>query len=168
MAFLGETFNASEMPVPESNYDPVPAGWYNVAIAGAEIKDTKAGTGKYISVRFDITGPEHQGRVVFTNLNTRNPNPKAEEIARQQLGEIMRAIGVQELEDTDQLIGGNLAIKVTVKESEQYGPGNEVKGFRAIDGSAPPSTSTASAAAAPPWSQPKAETPAVETDDVPF
>ena len=158
MGFLGETIDLNDIPVSEKrDFEPVPAGWYTVAIAGAELRDTKAGTGKYISVRFDITGPEHQGRVVFTNLNTRNPNPKAEEIGRQQLGEIMRAIGVQKLEDTDELIGGNLSIKVTVKNDPTYGPGNEVKGFKAVDGSAPPIAAAPAAAApaapsaAPPW-----------------
>lgn len=157
MGFLGETIDLNDMPVSEKrDFDPVPAGWYTVAIAGAEVKDTKAGTGKYISVRFDITGPEHQGRVVFTNLNMRNPNPKAEEIGRQQLGDIMRAIGVQKFEDTDELIGGNLSIKVTVKNDPTYGAGNEVKGFRAIEGSAPPVAAPASDVVPPvsaPWAK---------------
>ena len=153
MGFLEETFDINDMPVAEKrNFDPVPAGWYTAAIAGAELKTTKAGTGNYIAVRFDITGPEHQGRVVFTNLNTRNPNPKAEEIGRAQLGDIMRATGVAKLEDTDQLLGGNLSIKVTVKNDPDYGPGNEVKAFKAIEGSTPPvAAPAATAPPAPPW-----------------
>ena len=153
MAFLNETFDIAEMPVAEQrSFDPVPAGWYTAAIAGAELKTTKAGTGNYIAVRFDITGPSHEGRVVFTNLNTRNPNPKAEEIGRAQLGDIMRATGVAKLEDTDQLLGGNLKIKVTVKNDPTYGPGNEVKSFEAIEGSAPPKAAAPAApSAAPPW-----------------
>tara|TARA_R110002020_G_scaffold438254_1_gene648693 strand:- start:1451 stop:1942 length:492 start_codon:yes stop_codon:yes gene_type:complete len=147
MGFLGETFDINDIPEAEKReFEPVPAGWYTATIANAELRDTKAGTGKYISVRFDITGPEHQGRVVFTNLNTSNPNPKAEEIGRQQLGEVMRSVGLQKLEDTDQLLGGNLSIKVTVRNDPNYGPGNEVRGFKAIEGSLPP----VSAPAAPP------------------
>ena len=69
MGFLGETFDINDIPEAEKReFEPVPAGWYTATIANAELRDTKAGTGKYISVRFDITGPEHQGRVVFTNL----------------------------------------------------------------------------------------------------
>ena len=158
MPFLGEVFDLNEMPVAEKrDFEPIPAGWYTAAIAGAELKTTKAGTGNYIAVRFDITGPEQQGRVVFTNLNTRNPNPKAEEIGRAQLGDIMRATGIAKLEDTDQLLGGNLSIKVTVKNDPTYGPGNEVKGFKAVDGSVPPiaaapaAVAPAASSAAPPW-----------------
>lgn len=154
MAFLDETFTADEMPVSEKSYDVLPAGWYSASITGAELKNTKAGTGQYIAIRYDITGPSHQGRVVFGNLNIRNPNPKAEEIGRQQLGEVMRAIGLAKVQDTDELIGGQLSIKLDVRSSDQYGDQNEVKGFKAIAGSAPPAPVTKPAAtgkSAPPW-----------------
>ena len=157
MAFLEQPIELKDIPADEDRaFSPIPAGWYTAAIAGADIRETKAGNGNYIAVRFDITGPEYQGRVVWTNLNTRNPNPKAEEIGRQQLGNIMRAVGLTKLEDTDQLLGGNLAIKVSVRDDPTYGPSNEVKGYRAIEGSAPPvappdTKTAANAASAPPW-----------------
>lgn len=152
MAQLLETFSADALPKPTTgNFEPLPAGWYTVVVNGAEIKNTKAGTGQYIAVRYDVTGPTHQGRVVFGNLNIKNPNPKAEEIGRQQLGELMRAIGLSALQDTDQLIGGQLSIKLDVRESEQYGASNDVKGFKS-NGAAPmAATPAASTKAAPPW-----------------
>lgn len=160
MAFLGETFDVNELPQGNGgNYDPIPPGWYNAAITSAELKQTKDGTGQFIKVRYDITGPSNQGRVVFANLNIKNSSTKAEEIGRQQLGEIMRAIGLARVVDTDQLIGGNLSIKLSVREAtEQYAAQNEVKGYKAIEGSAPafsaPASATAAPAAtksAPPW-----------------
>jgi hypothetical protein len=152
MAQLNETFSVDALPVSDRNFEPLPAGWYTAVVNGAEIKATKAGTGQYIAVRYDITGPTHQGRVVFGNLNIKNPNPKAEEIGRQQLGELMRAIGLSTVQDTDQLIGGQLMIKLDVRESEQYGASNDVKAFKA-NGSAPPAAKAAPAStkAAPPW-----------------
>jgi hypothetical protein len=144
MAFLETPIDINDIPVSDNReFEPIPSGWYTAAIAGAEIKETKAGTGNYIAVRFDITGPEHQGRVVFVNLNTRNPNPKAEEIGRQQLGDIMRAIGLSTLEDTDQLLGGNLSIKVSIRDDPKYGSSNEARGFKSTGGSAPPSAEKA-------------------------
>ena len=57
--------------------------------------------------------------------------------------------------DTDELIGGQLSIKVDVRSSEQYGDQNEVKGFKAIAGSTPPApvvkAPAAAGKAAPPW-----------------
>lgn len=154
MAQLLETFSVDALPQSTNNYEPLPAGWYTAVVNGAEIKNTKAGTGQYIAVRYDITGPTHQGRVVFGNLNIKNPNPKAEEIGRQQLGELMRAIGLTTVQDTDQLIGGQLSIKLDVRESEQYGASNDVKGYKS-NGAAPPAAvaakAPAAAKAAPPW-----------------
>jgi hypothetical protein len=152
---LDETFDIAALPVSDRNFEPLPAGWYDATISNAEIVPTKMGNGKYIKIRYNINGPTHQGRVVFGNLNVRNPNPKAEEIGRQQLGEIMRAIGLTSLKDTDQMIGGNLAIKLDIRISEQYGNSNEVKGFRALAGASAPApkpvVASTNAKASPPW-----------------
>jgi len=164
MAFLNEEFNVNELPQGNGNFEPLPAGWYTATISQSELKDTKAGNGQYIKLRYDITGPSHQGRVVFGNLNIKNANPKAEEIGRQQLGDIMRAIGLGKVTDTDQLIGGQIGIKLEVKQDEQYGASNEVKGFKSLSGSAAPAAAVipakaaapapaAPAKAAPPWAK---------------
>lgn len=164
MAFLDEEYSVDTLPVGNTgNFEPLPEGWYNAAITGAEIKATKAGDGKYIACKYTITGPSHQGRVIFGNLNIKNASTKAEEIGRQQLGEIMRAIGLAKVSDTDQLIGGNLGIKLIVKTGEYAG--NEVKGYRAIGGVAPAAVApfkpmgsvgaapAAPAKSAPPWAK---------------
>lgn len=164
MAFLNEEFNVNELPQGNGNFEPLPAGWYTATISQSELKDTKAGNGQYIKLRYDITGPSHQGRVVFGNLNIKNANPKAEEIGRADLGEIMRAIGLAKVTDTDQLIGGQIGIKLSIKEDAQYGASNEVKGFKSVSGSAAPAAASipaktaapapaASAKAAPPWAK---------------
>lgn len=160
MAFLDEEFSVDSLPVSTSNFEPLPAGWYTATITGAEIKATKAGDGKYIAAKYTITGPTHQGRVVFGNLNIKNASTKAEEIGRMQLGSIMRAIGLAKVTDTDQLVGGNLQIKLEIKTGEYSG--NEIKDYRAIGGVTPaavapfkpvgPSTA-ASVKASPPWAK---------------
>jgi hypothetical protein len=159
MANLGEIFDVEFLPQGKTSFDPIPPGWYTVTIASAEVKATKNGTGQYIAIRYDVTGPTHQGRVIFGNLNIRNQSPKAEEIGRQQLGELCRAIGLAKVGDTDQLVGHGLSIKVDIEKSEQYGDKNQVKGFKPIAGGAPPRVATvaapaaAPAKAAPPWAK---------------
>lgn len=161
MASLSQSYDISDLPKGTSDFQPLPPGWYSATISGAEIKQTKAGNGEYVAVKYSITGPTHQGRVVFANLNIKNPNPKAEEIGRQQLGEVMRAIGLARVDDTDQLIGGSLSIKLEVKSSEQYGDSNEVKGFKAVAGGSMPTpglpmpdlATPAGGKAAPPWAK---------------
>jgi hypothetical protein len=158
MGFLDDALSLEDLPVSETSYDAIPAGWYNATITSAELKNTKTGGGQYIKLRYDITGPSHQGRVVFGNLNIRNASPEAERIGRQQLGEVMRAIGLAKVNDTDQFVGGMLSIKVAIKESAQYGTQNEVKGFKAIEGAVAPVAAPRAAAApssksAPPWAK---------------
>jgi hypothetical protein len=144
---LDEVFTLESVPASTTSYDAIPAGMYEATIANAELKDSKSG-GKYINVRYDITGPSNAGRVVFGMLNVSNPNPKAEEIGRQQLGELIRAIGLDKLSDTDQLIGGQLTIKLTVENSEKYGEQNRVAGFRQLaKGASKPAASINT----PPW-----------------
>lgn len=157
MAFLEQSFSLDELPVSTNSFEPLPAGWYTATINKAEIKTAKTGEGQYIAVRYDITGPTHQGRVVFGNINFKNPSSKAEEIGRKQLGEIMRAIGLGRVSDTDQLIGGQLSIKLAIKNDAQYGDSNELKGFKALGGSVSLPTASVSAPPAvphkssPPW-----------------
>jgi hypothetical protein len=77
----------------------------------------------------------------------------------------MRAIGLAKVTDTDQLIGGQIGIKLEVKQDEQYGASNEVKGFKSVSGSVAPAAAASMSAktaapapaaptkAAPPWAK---------------
>ena len=159
MAFLGTTIRADELPESTGgDFAPIPAGEYTVSIAAADLTPTKDGTGRYIKLKLNVIAPTHQGRVLFSNLNIRNQSAKAEEIGLQQLGSILRAINLAEIEDTDQLIGGTLIAKVDIRTSEQYGAQNEVKAYKPLSGAAPAKPQQAAAqpqqAAAPakrPW-----------------
>jgi len=167
MAKLDEAFITDEMPK-GNDYTPLPAGWYVASIGSAELANTKNGKGQYIKIRYNIEGPSHQGRVVFGNLNTRNESEKAMEIGRQQMGDLLRALGIAKLTDTDQLVGGNVEIKLAVKEAEgQYEAQNELKGFKSVSGSSPMAKAssagkasattangtTANGKAPPPWAK---------------
>ena len=159
MAFLGQEFKREELPQGGGSFDPLPAGWYTVSITSGDVKTTKAGTGQYVALRMDVLGPTHQGRVIFTNLNLNNPNPKAEEIGRQQLNAIMTALGLATISNTDQLIGGQLQVKVAIKHDAGRDPENDVKGYRAVSGSQmpaaapskPPCETLSAPKATPPW-----------------
>lgn len=156
MAFLEQTFSVEDLPVSTNSYELVPEGWYTATISGAEIKTTKAGNGQYINVKYTIVGPTHQGRIVFGMINIKNPNPQAEEIGRQQLGEIMRAIGLSKVSDTDQLIGGTLSIKIKITPANgNYEASNSVNGFKASENKISigvnKTTPVADGKAPPPW-----------------
>ena len=169
MAFLDQPINAADLPEDTGgDYSPLPPGDYQTVIKDAELKPTNDGTGQYIKLRLDVTGPTHAGRVVFSNINIRNKSSAAEQIGRAQLGALMKAIGLATLQDTDQLIGGNVTVKLAIREArtdpatgKTYEASNEVKAYKGTDGAMPsaapagmPKASAAPAApakAAPPW-----------------
>ena len=143
MAFLDTTINVDELPESEPDFKPIPAGWYSANITNAELKASSKG-GQRISVRYDVIGPSHQGRVVFGNFNVRNNSEEAVRISREQLGQLMRATGLGKLENTDQLIGLQTQIKVKVKPADgEFDANNEVIGFKALEGSTIPSNTGA-------------------------
>ena len=135
MAFLGQEYRVEDLPE-SGSYDLIPAGWYQAQINSADLKPTKSGDGQYLSIRFDILGPSHQGRVTWGNVNLKNASAQAEEIGRRQLGEILRSIGKSVIRDSDELIGGQLQIKVGVQHDKngQYEDRNDIKGYKALDG----------------------------------
>ena len=81
---------------------------------------------------------------VIGNLNIKNRNAEAERIGMQQLGQVMEAIGLAKIQDTDQLIGGSLSIKVAYKAPviedghEKYAASNEIKGYKGLGGTTVP------------------------------
>lgn len=162
MSFLDQPIHLQDLPEQEQgNFDPIPEGTYQVQIKSADLSPTKDGTGQYIKLRLDVTGPTHTGRVLFSNLNIRNKSSQAEVIGRQQLGSIMKAIGLATVQDTDQLIGGNLTVKVGIRAaSGDYAAQNEIKGYSSSSQpsaqASMPQTSSApqsTGKAAPPWAK---------------
>jgi len=153
------TFKASDAPVDDNDgsFEPLPAGWYTANITGTELKDTKDGTGKYIAMRYDITGPTHQGRVIFDNINIVNKNPKAEDIGRRDLGKIMKAVKLEEMNDTDELCGKSLGVKLKIEPAKDgYDAKNRVAAFKPSEGNAssPPAPNGGKAeSAGVPWNK---------------
>jgi hypothetical protein len=147
---LDEIFTLDEVPAQTTNYDAIPAGLYEATITSADVKESKSG-GKYVNVRYDITGPSHVGRVVFGMITLSNANPKAVEIGKTNMLELIAAIKLDKnLVDTDQLIGGQLIIKLDVEQSEKYGEQNRVRGFRPASKGKPTVAATTNT---PPWAK---------------
>jgi hypothetical protein len=104
--------------VESSSFGILPKGKYIATISDVELKDTKAGTGKYLSFEFKVKEGEFKGRNVFANYNVVNPNPTAQQIGREGLKNIAECVNVKfdKTFDTDKLLGKVLMIAVSVKE----------------------------------------------------
>jgi ribosomal protein S28E/S33 len=140
----GQEFDASQVE-PQKAYEPLPAGWYPVMIAEADVMPTKAGTGHLLKVKLEVLEGTGKGRTAYWSINLRNPNPQAEEIGMRELSSLAHAIGEMRIRDTAQIRGKILQVKLKVETSEQYGPQNKVTGAKSITEAA----AVAPAAAAP-------------------
>lgn len=121
-------FNANEH---ESNsFDVIPAGEYEAVIVKSEKKATSSGTGEMLKLQLQIVGGTYQNRVLFDQLNIKNENPTAQKIALATLADICKAVNVMTPKDSSDLHDKTMRIKVVVKNSDQYGQQNNIKGYK--------------------------------------
>lgn len=113
---IGEELDPTNYDTSDTS-DPLPPGEYPVIIEKAEIRNTKAGTGKYVWVQLRVIEGQHENRVAFHNMNIKNPNPTAEQIGRKDLAILAAAIGIT-LKDTSQLIDKAVVAKLKVKDND--------------------------------------------------
>lgn len=127
-------FDATKV-APEMGFETVPAGWYNAMIDESEMKPTKDGSGAYLQTRFNIIDGQYANRKIYMRLNLRNTNPVAQEIAYKQLSAIAHAVGVLHVQDSSQLHGLPMKIKVKLRKdtSGQYEDSNEISSIKNIN-----------------------------------
>lgn len=143
MAKLGG-FNANEHEELE-DYSAMPAGEYVGKITDSDYIENKAKTGHYYKFTFQLTEGKFKGRKLWTNLNTDHPNAEAVEIANRELSTIMKACGKVTAEDTEELHGIEMTLKVAVKKaSPNYPESNEIKNYKPLAGVSTPSKSSGS------------------------
>lgn len=122
-------FDANQVD-PNVEFEPIPAGKYLAMIIDSEEKVTRAGSGSYLQLTFQILEGEYKGRFVWARLNLNNPNATAVQIAKAELSALCRAVGVMTPQDPADLHNLPLIISVRCKkrpDSDEYG--NEIKGY---------------------------------------
>lgn len=133
MAQIGN-FDAEQV-APSQPFELLPAGWYPAQFIESEVKATKDGEGKYLSLTGQVTDldPAHANRKIFVRLNLWNQNDQAVQIAQRDLSAICRACGVLKVDDSEALHMIPLAIKLKVRPAQgNYEASNEPCGFDAI------------------------------------
>lgn len=134
---------------PAAEFDPIPAGKYVAVITNSEMKPTKAGTGQYLELTFQIIDGEFKNRQLWSRLNLNNPNPTAVTIAQRELSSICRAVNVMAPNDSVELHNLPLVISVRCKKQKDTDEiFNEIKGYAKRE-TAPPTTPGSNST--PPW-----------------
>ena len=165
-------FDANKVEITRGPSEAVPAGEYLVEIAGSEEKQTRAGTGSYLEFTFKVIEGQYQGHRFWARLNLRNPNPVAVEIAKGELASICRAVGIATPEDSSDMHGEPLIVRVVQTTSQDGTVRNEIKGYKPCQDPAT-KTQPAKAPAKAPWgkasAKPIQQTIAVPpSEDMPF
>ena len=117
MAFIG-SFNTADAPKDE--FAPLPAGVYNGVIVGSEMKSTADNLGEYLQLQIDVADGEHKGRKFFERLNLKNKNDTAVKIAYQTLAAICKAVGKDQIQDSNELHGKRFSMEVAVEMGKDY------------------------------------------------
>jgi hypothetical protein len=109
--------------------------------------------GKYVKLEFTVLKGEFKGRKIWTNLNLINQNPIAEEIAQKEFATICRAVGKAVVQDTQQLHGIPIEMKVKVTPAKkEYPAKNSPAGYASLAKmKAPQSGEDDHEDDAPPW-----------------
>jgi hypothetical protein len=130
-------FDASQVAPDTGLPDALPAGYYNVMVDESEMKPTKdfATSGSmYLQLRMNVLDGQFIGRKLFARFNLKNKNPAAEEIARKQLSAVAHAIGVIQVQDSQQLHGIPLKVKVKLRAaSGDYEASNDIAQYLNIN-----------------------------------
>ena len=144
-------FNAAE--VDTTSRDAIPSGTYEAVVTDSETRATKSGTGMGINLTFEIIseGPA-KGRKLFAWINYENANAKAQQIGREELASLCKAVGVVNLTDTAQL--HNLPLMITVGIDRNDPTRNVIRAYKAKAAQTAQSAQrTPQAAGAAPWAR---------------
>ena len=135
------SFNAAE--VQPSSFDALPAGTYEAVIANSEAKPMKSGNGMGFNFEFEIISGDCKGRKVFSWITFEHrTSPQAQQIGREQLSALCRAVGVTQLNDTVQL--HNLPLMITLGIDKNDPTRNVVKAYKPKGGTGGAPTPTTS------------------------
>jgi hypothetical protein len=140
-------------------FTALPPGNYLAMATKAQVKDTKDGTGKYLSVQFQILDGEHARRIVFANYNIKNKSPQATQIGLRQLGQLWEAAGLGRIvRDENDLLDKSVTLRIALRKDDPTQ--NEVVSASPAGESAPPAPAPAPARVPPPWPPATATAPA--------
>ena len=147
----------------------LPVGRYQFQATEEELKGNSKGTGEILSLTLEVIGSEtgeHIGRKVWVTFNVAHENPKAQTIGQAQLKALCKAIGVENVDDTEELLWREFWADTKISIDERNRERAEIKKYLSPDdlaappaGKAPANRPTGGGAAARP-AAPAANRPA--------
>ena len=133
MAQLGQRFDATAHDTSARDYPELPNGIYRLEVEASDVGPTKNGNGLVLRVTNNVIEPvEFNGRKLFNNYNLENSNPTAQEIGQRDFASLCRAIGLDAVEDSEELHFKSYIAKVALgkpSKDGQYPARAEIKRY---------------------------------------
>lgn len=154
---LPYTFDATQID-PTQTVGNLPVGRHIVTVTSSDIKDTKDKGGQYLELVLTVIDGENKGASGAWRLNINHHKEQTMQIAHRQLSSICHAIGVYQINDTNQLHDKPFIVEVGIQQkNDQQKEGTvytEVKRVFDINGNEPGKRQSQPQYQQPPQSQP--------------
>ena len=123
-------FDASNVPAHAAAALLAP-GAYEARIIEADLRPVRSGDGRALQIAFELTDPQHCGRIVWARLHVETRNAHVQQIARQELAALCRAVGVASLTDTRDLLHKHARITLGIRRRDDGDTTNVVRAYAA-------------------------------------
>lgn len=176
------TFNAaSSQSATGSKFEPLPAGTYRVTVFESEKRRNKKDNGNYVVLNMQVVSGDYKGRRVRQFFNVEHDDEATEARGKADFEKVLFAVNVLKPDDTSQVHGIPMLVRIAIKDDPQFGKQNVVRDYMRddgylADGEQLPVVATTPQAAKPAASpQPRAAAkprvaapPVPNDDDIPF
>lgn len=132
MALINFKASAIEISERSTSYGPLPAGEYECMIVKSDTKPTKAGNGHYLELEMHVISGECSGRRHWERLNLDNPSAQTVKIAQEQLARLCAALGVDEVEDSEDLHDRAFIAEIGIDKKDNTR--NVIWNYKSMDG----------------------------------
>jgi hypothetical protein len=126
---LGGAFD-SEMVPPGGDFPVLPEGDYTVMVERADVTPTKAQDGVYINTGLVVMDGQYKGQYIWDKIHIQNKSEKAVAIGLRVLDSLRKAIGIEKLTDSTQLINNVCVVTLKINKDNQ----NSVKEYKPCGG----------------------------------
>jgi len=113
----------------QSTLAAFPEGDYRAHIIASEIYRNSKGNGDVLKLTFELTQDPFTGRQIMTWINIRHATKQCENIGRVELGDICRAVGIDNPVDTEHLHNKAMMIRLRDREDSDF---SEIKAYMPI------------------------------------
>lgn len=160
MAVLNTAFNAETVdPTMRGEFALIPDGVYEMEISASDYGPNSKGNGSVLKLTYRVISGDHEGALVWSNLNIENPSAQAVEIATREFSALCHATGELSVSDSEQLHFKPFFAKVVTEPAKgDYKAKNKISVvyWEGAPDQAPPPAATAARAPATPKETPKA------------